>query len=115
MTFFSCNALRCVSINNQECKVRLAIINLNGSEPSFYPDSVLVKKFSGSCNDMNNPYAKLCVPNVVKHMNIKVFNLTSRINERRHISWHETYTCKCRLDVSICNDKQCWNNDKCRR
>ena len=39
----------------------------------------------------------------------------SRINEKRHISRHETCTCKFRLDVSICNDKQCWNNDKCRR
>ena len=22
--------------------------------------------------------------------------------------------CKCRLDASVCNKKQCWNNDKCR-
>ena len=85
MTLFSCNALKCVSMNNQECKVRLAIINLNSSEPSFYPYSVLVNKCSGSCNDINNPYAKLCVSNVVKDMNIKVFNLMSKINEKRHI------------------------------
>ena len=39
----------------------------------------------------------------------------SRINETRHVSWHETCTYKCRLDVSVCNNKNFWNNDKCRR
>ena len=38
----------------------------------------------------------------------------SRTNETRHIEWHETCKCKCRLDVSVCNNKQCWSNDKCR-
>ena len=37
-----------------------------------------------------------------------------RTNERRHIKWHETCKCKCRLDVSVCNNKQRWNDDKCR-
>ena len=45
-------------------------------------------------------------------MNVKVFNLISRTNETRHIKWHKT--CKCRLDASVCNGKQRWNNDKCR-
>ena len=31
-----------------------------------------------------------CVPDVVKNLNVKVFNLMSRINETRHIKWHET-------------------------
>ena len=47
-------------------------------------------------------------------MNIKVFNLMSRTNETRHVKWHETCKCKCRLDASIYNSKQRWNNDKCR-
>ena len=38
----------------------------------------------------------------------------SRTNETRHIKWHETCKCKCRLDASVCNNKQCWNNDKCQ-
>ena len=37
----------------------------------------------------------------------------SRTNETRHIKWHETCKCKCRLDASVCNNKQRWNNDKC--
>ena len=56
----------------------------------------VVNKCSGSCNDINDPYAKLCTPDVVKDMDIKVFNLMSRINETRHSFWHETCECKCR-------------------
>ena len=46
--------------------------------------------------------------------NVKVFNLTSRTNETRHIGLHETCKCKCRLDVSIWNNKQKWNKDQFR-
>ena len=47
-------------------------------------------------------------------MNIKVFNLILRTNEIRYIKWHETFKCECRLDASVCNNKQGWNQDKCR-
>ena len=36
-------------------------------------------------------------------------------NQTRHIDSHETCKCKCRLDASVCNNKQKWNEDKCRR
>ena len=62
----SVNSLECVLINIQECKVRLEIFNANSNEPIFYPSSIRTSKFSGSCNNTNNPYAKLCVPDVVK-------------------------------------------------
>ena len=114
MSFYSCNALKWVSINNQECKVRPEIININSNKPSFYPYSILVNKCSGSCHNINDLYAKLCFRYVVNDMNIKVFNLMPRINETRHVSWHETCTCKCRLGAIVWNDKQHWNNDKCR-
>ena len=68
-------------------------------------------KCSGSCNDINDLNAKLCVPDVVKNMKVKVFNLMSRNNETSHIKWHETCKFKDRLDD---NRKQRWNNDKCR-
>ena len=38
----------------------------------------------------------------------------SRTNETRHLEWHETFKCKYRLNASIFNSKQRWNNDKCR-
>ena len=43
-----------------------------------------------------------------------MFNLMSRTNERRHIKLHKTCKCKCRLDAGVCNNKQCWNGDKCQ-
>ena len=82
MTFFCCNALKYVSMNNQECKVRLEIINITSNEPLFYPYSVKTNKCSGSCNNISDPYATLSVPDVVKNINIKVFYLMPRTNEK---------------------------------
>ena len=83
-------ALNCVSINNQECKVRPNIADTNRNNPMFYPFSIKVNKCSGTCNNINDPYAKICVPDTVKDLNVRVFNLMSRNNETRHIEWHKT-------------------------
>ena len=56
----------------------------------------------------------MCVPDVIKNINVKVFNLVSRTNETRHIEWHKICKYKCRLVASVCNNKQRWNGDKCR-
>ena len=107
-------ALNCVSMNNQECKSRLKIVDINSNNPMFYPFSIKVDKCSGNCNNINDPYAKICVPDTVKDLNVRVFNRMSRNNETRHIKWHETCKCICRLDKIICNSKQRWNKDKFR-
>ena len=81
----------------------------------FFPFSIQKSKCSGICNNINNPHVKLCVPDVFKNINVKVFNLMSRTNETRHIELHETCKLKCRrLDPSVCNNKQRWNKNKCR-
>ena len=110
MSFFSfiplgVNILECVSMNNKECKTRRKIIDVNTKEPMFYPLSTKVNKCSGSCNSINGPYAKLCVPDIVKSINVKVFYLISFTNQTKHIDWHETCKCKCRLNASVCNNK----------
>ena len=69
---------------------RPKIINLNADEPVFYPLGIKVNKCGGDCNNFNDPMAKLCVPDIVRDMNIKVFNLLTRINEARKVVWHET-------------------------
>ena len=119
MMFFGCNLssvnpLECVSMNNQECKVRPEIVNVNSKEPVFFPFSIKTSKCSGSCNNVNNPFAKLCISDVVKNFSVKVFNLMSRTNETRHTEWHETCKCKCRPNASVCNKKQHWNENKCK-
>ena len=59
-------------MNKQECKVRPEMRNINSNKPSFYPYSVKINKCSGSCNNINDPYANMCVSDVVKNINLKV-------------------------------------------
>ena len=75
--------LNCISMKNQECKTRPQVINVNGDEPVFFPFSIKTSKCSGSCNNINHPYANICVPDVVKILNVKVFNRMSRTNEKK--------------------------------
>ena len=106
--------LCCSLMSNQECKARPQIVNVNSNNLIFYPFSVKISKCSGNCYNINESYARICVPDTVKSLNVKVFNLMSRTNEKRHIKWHETCKCQCRLDAIVCNNKQRWNKDKCR-
>ena len=108
------NSRECMSMINQKCMPRPKIIEVNNNELVFYPYSIKESKCSVSCNSINNPYAKLCVPDIIKNMNAKVFNLMSRINETKQIIWHETCKCMCRLSEAICNNRQTWNNNWCR-
>ena len=62
-------------MNNQECKTRTKIININNNETVFYSFTIKANKCSGSCNNISDPYAKLCVPDVVQNINVKVFHL----------------------------------------
>ena len=77
--------LRCISMNNQECKVRPQIVNVNSDKSVFFQFSIKTSKCSGSCNNINGPYARICVPGVVKNLNVLVFNLMSRTNETRYV------------------------------
>ena len=70
-------------MSNQECRTRPQVINNNGDEAVFFPFSIKTSTCSGSCNNINYLYAKICVPDVVKNLNVKVFNLISRTNETR--------------------------------
>ena len=107
-------ALGCVSVINQECMARPKIIDVNKNEIVLYPLSIKINKCSGNCNNIHDPKTKLCVPDIVKDTNIKIFNMLSRINEKRKITWHETCKCICRFTKAVCNDKQEWNENKCR-
>ena len=80
----------------------------------FIQYNVLVNKCSGSCDSINNPMAKLCVPNIIKRINMKVYNFLMRLNETRNVLWYESCKCVCQLNSSVCNNKQIWNSDTCR-
>ena len=93
-------SLECVSVVNQKCMPRLKILDVNEGvgEALFYPYNVLVNKCSGSCDTINNSMAKLCVPNVIKRVNMQVYNFLMRLNETRNVLWHESCKCVCRLN-----------------
>ena len=82
-------------MSNQPYKIRPRIIDVNCNEPVFYPYSIKINRFGGSCSNINDPYTKLCIPDIVKSINVKVFDLMQRINETRQIIWHETCKCAC--------------------
>ena len=73
-SFRNVNLVSCISLNNQVCKTRPQVVNVIREKPVFFPFSIEASKCSGSCNNINHPYAKICVPDVVKHLNVKVFN-----------------------------------------
>ena len=68
-TFFSLpyvKSLKRISMNNQECRARPKIIDVSNNETLFHPYSIKVNKCNGSCNNINDPYAKLCVSDIIK-------------------------------------------------
>ena len=105
-SFTNASSLSCISMINQEFKARSQIVNVNSNNPIFYPFSIKISKCSGNCNNINDPYSKICVPDIIKNLNVKVFNLVSRTNETRFVEWQETCKCECRLDAIVCNNKQ---------
>ena len=84
-SLLSVNPLECISLKNQECKVRPEIVNISSNDPIFYPFNIKVNKCSGNCNNINDPYARIYTSDIVKLLNVKVFNLITLTNETRHI------------------------------
>ena len=72
--FINTTSLKCISMKHQECKVRPEIINVNSNEPIFQPLNIKTSKCCGSCNNICDPYAKICVPDLIKDLNIKLLN-----------------------------------------
>ena len=109
-------ALKCVSVVSQKCIPKPKILDVieGVGEALFYLYNVLVNKCGGSCNTLDNPMAKLCIPNIIKRINMKVYNFLMRLNETRNVLWHESCKCVCKLNSSVCSNKQIWNSDTCR-
>ena len=112
--FARVNSLSCISMSNQECKAIPQVVNANGDEPVFFPFSIETSKCTGSCNNINYPYAIICIPNVAKNVNVKVFNLMSRPNKTKNTQRQETCKYECKFGANAYNNKQRWNKNKCR-
>ena len=115
-SIFKTRALECASVINRKCMPRPKILDVNEGvgEALFYPYNVQVNKCSGSCNTLDDPIKKLCVTNVIKGLNMKVYNFLTMLNETRNVSWHKSCKCVCKLNSSVCESKQIWNSNTCR-
>ena len=113
---FKTKTLECVSVVNRKCTPKPKILDVSEGvdEALFYPYNVLVNKCSGSSITLDDPMAKTCVPNIIKRINMRVYNFLMRLNETRNVLWHESCKCVGRLNSSVCNNKQIWNSDTCR-
>ena len=108
------NSLKCYSLDNQECKIRPEIINVNNKEPIFYPYKIKMDSCVGSCNTINDPYGKTCFANDIENIDLKVSNLLSQNSETINIEKHKSCECKCKLNKDACNNKQIWNKNTCQ-
>ena len=91
------NELECLSLIIRKCMPRPKILNVNEGigEALFYPYNVLVNKISGSCDTLDNPMSKICVPKIIKNVSMKVYNILMGLNEIRNVLWHESCECVC--------------------
>ena len=101
----------CILLKDQKSEVKKVIID---KDYMTFPYKMKVDKCVGSCNDVNNPYFKVCVPDIVKNISVKVFDLISKKNVLKNVNFHKSCKCNCLLDEKVCNNKQKWNKDKCR-
>ena len=70
-----------MSVINQKCMPRPKILNVNEGvyEALFYPYNIQVNKCSGSCNTLDDPIARICIPKIIKNINIKVYNFLMKL------------------------------------
>ena len=101
----------CLLLKKRECKVRKVIVD---NDYLTFPYKIKVDKCIGRCNDKNNPYFKVYLPDSIKNISVESFDLISRKNVLKNISFHQNCKCGCLLDETICNNLQKWNKDKCR-
>ena len=79
--------LECVSVVNQKCMPRPKILDVNEGvgKALFYPYILLVNKCSRNCYTLDNHMTKLCVPDVIKRVNMQVYKFLMVLSETRNV------------------------------
>ena len=103
-----------VSSNNEIYITRATLIDLNSVQLNYYPFMIGLVIYDGSCNAFDDLSIKVCVPSKTKHVNVKAFNMTKRINETKTLVKHISCDCQCKSDSTTCNSNKKWNNKKCQ-
>ena len=85
---------KCVLINHWPCQARPILVNINLNQILYHPFTASIDKCRGSYSTIDSPYPRVCVPDKVKNMNVRVSNLMSGANETRFLVQHESCECK---------------------
>ena len=104
--------MKCVSLTNQPGQATSTLVDIKSNGNLFYPFTIWVNNCCGSCSTIDDPYARVCVSNKVKNIDVNEFDFMSGINETRLLVQHESCEYKCGLNESVCNSNQKWNHDK---
>ena len=106
------NSLKCISLKNQVCKVRKVVVD---NKYMAFPYKIEIDRCVGSCNNISNPYSKVCIPDIVKNVTVKKFALINLENTTKQVEFHESCKCVSKINSSVCSEKkQIFNKNKCR-
>ena len=79
-----------------------------------FPYKIEIDRCVGSCNNISNPHSKVCIPDIVKNVIVKMFDLMNLENTTKQVEFHESCKCVCKINSSACSEKQRFNKNKCR-
>ena len=96
-----------VSLKNKECKVRKVIVD---NEYMSFPYKIEVNRCVGSCNNINNPYSKVCIPDVIKNVTAKMFDFINLTNTKKQIEFRKSCKCICKINASACSENKDFAN-----
>ena len=105
------NSLKCISLKNQECKVREVIVD---HKYMAFPYKIEIDRCAGSCNNISNTHSKVCVPDIVKNVTVKMFDLMNLESTTKQVEFHESCKCVCKITSGACSERQRFNENKCR-
>ena len=79
-----------------------------------FPYNIEANRCNGNCNNIRDPYSKVCIPNIIKNVTVNIFDLMTLTNTAKQEKFHESCKCVCRLDPIVCNQKQKWDKSNRR-
>ena len=74
-------AIKDISLNIKPCMVRPRFINHNPVELHYYPFISSLDRCDESCNTDEDAFGRICAPNEIEDLNVKVVNMMKRRNE----------------------------------
>ena len=79
-----------------------------------FPYDFKVNRSIDSCNNISNPYSNVCITDIIKNVTVKMFDLIELTNTTKQVEFHESCKCVCKINSTVCKNKQKSNKIKCR-